>query len=70
MSELKACWWCKYFYYKQASADYSEWTPGDSFGMACGKDHWTFDAYDTSQDEFGKILQTAATCVDYHKERP
>jgi hypothetical protein len=63
--ENKLCWFCKYFYYSQAEPDYSEYTPGTEFSMECGKGHWRFNAYRTSQEEFGRILATAQMCEDF-----
>jgi len=63
--ENKLCWFCIHFYYNQASPDYSEYTPGDDFSISCGKNHWDFNAYRTSQEEFGKMLSTARTCPDF-----
>ncbi len=65
MPEIRACWFCKYFTYTNADGPYSEETPGNDFSISCNKDKWIFDAWETSQDEFGAILQTAETCPDY-----
>lgn len=69
MSErFKVCWFCKYFRYYQADAGWSEETPGSDFSIDCVKNHWKFDPYVTSQEEFGKILSTAETCEDFKKK--
>ncbi len=63
--QLKLCWWCKNFYYSQATPDYSELTPGSSFGIECMKRHWDFDAYTTTQEKFGEMLASAESCKDF-----
>lgn len=68
MSE-KLCWFCSHFWYSQATPDYSEYTPGSSFSINCEKRHWDFDAYETSQEQFGQMLSTAATCKDFDDVR-
>jgi hypothetical protein len=61
----KLCWFCSHFRYSNAEPDYSELTPGSDFDIDCTKGYWSFNAYDTSQEEFGKILSSAETCRDY-----
>ena len=69
MSEIRAenklCWFCEHFYYSQGTPDYSDLTPGSSFSMSCEKQHWNFDPYETSQEEFGKMLSSARDCPDF-----
>jgi hypothetical protein len=33
--------------------------------MSCNKQHWDFDPYKTSQEEFGKMLSSARDCPDF-----
>jgi hypothetical protein len=61
----KLCWFCRHFWYSNASPGYSELTPGDDFSMTCGEQYWSFDAYRTTQEEFGAMLAMAATCPDF-----
>lgn len=61
----RLCWFCKHFWYSSAEPDWSACTPGSDFGISCNKAHWTFDAFTTSQGEFGKMLTTARTCLDF-----
>jgi len=63
--ENKLCWFCQHFYYSTAEPDYSEYTPGSDFHMSCNKSHWDFDAFNTSQEEFGKMLTSARNCPDF-----
>ncbi len=70
MSELrecaiKVCWWCVHFNYQEGFPGYSDLTPGYEMSMSCRKGHWDFDAYKTSQDEFGDMLGSATTCPDF-----
>lgn len=61
----KRCWWCPHFRYNQQEFDYSEDTPGSNFSIACAKNHWSFDAFDTNLEQFRKIIETAETCKDF-----
>ena len=63
--DAKLCWFCKHFYWSNAIPNYSEWTPGSDFEMSCGKGHWSFDAFKTSQQKFQQMIETAKTCSDF-----
>jgi len=63
--ENKLCWFCTQFGYTEASGGYSEYTPGEDFSICCYKRHWNFSPYQTTQEEFGKMLSTARTCPDF-----
>ena len=65
MEPDKLCWWCEHFYYRQAQEDWSEFTPGYSFAIECGKDHWRFDSCRSTQAEFGACITAARTCKDF-----
>lgn len=65
--QARLCWYCQYFYYSNADPGYSEVTPGWELSMSCNKNHWTFDAYSTSQKEFADMIQTAKKCKDFKK---
>lgn len=64
-NRFKVCWLCKHFYYSTATSDWSEYTPGNDFEMFCEQRHWRFDSFETSQEDFGKMLSTAENCKDY-----
>lgn len=66
---MKACWWCRHFEYSQSDPGYSEYTPGNDFGMECYKNKWSFDSGMTTQDEFGAMLASAETCPDFEVKR-
>ena len=68
MSSTRCCWECKHFWYSQAEEDWSDLTPGSNFEIHCDQSIWSFDAFRTTQEEFGKILSTAKTC-DKFEER-
>ena len=63
------CIRCDHFNMYSGCPGYSEYTPGHNMGMSCGKHHWDFDSYETSQDEFRKMMETAETCGDYRDYR-
>jgi len=63
--ENKLCWFCQHFLYSEAEPDYSEYTAGSDFDMTCLKRHWEFSAFNTSREEFGKILISARDCPDF-----
>jgi len=62
---VKACWWCKKFRYSNSQGGYSEYTPGSDFHISCASSIWKFDSTATTQEDFGKILQTAETCLNF-----
>jgi hypothetical protein len=62
---INLCWFCEYFIYSKATEDWSEDTPGSDFSLACGKGHWEFDVFNTTQAQFAAILSTALTCKDF-----
>ena len=66
---MKACWWCHYFSYSQSDPGYSEYTPGNDFGMSCGKKKWDFSSHTTTQDEFGAMLASAESCPDFKDKK-
>ncbi len=63
---LKVCGSCKHFYFYAGVAGYSEYTPALSAGMQCMKDHWDLLLDEISQEEFRRIMSTAALdCSDF-----
>jgi len=65
MEPEKLCWWCKYFRYISAMQDWSDLTPGNDFGMVCHKSKWTFDAFESTQEDFRKCITAARTCSEF-----
>ncbi len=65
MKKVKACWWCKHFAYINGYEGCSEYTPGHQFEMLCGHNKWNFKAETTSQEDFGRMLQTAEDCQHF-----
>lgn len=63
--EERLCWWCKYFSYSNQTPGYSELTPGYEFEMSCLKGVWELDTYNTSEQEFRKMISFAKSCADF-----
>ena len=62
---VRLCWFCREFWWSNASPGYSELTPGFDFSVSCNRDHWRFDSFTTSAEDFRKMLETAKTCPDF-----
>lgn len=61
------CWSCKHFHFQGGDAGYSEYTPGYSASMYCGKNEWHFDFDNASQADLEKTLKTAETCPRFEQ---
>lgn len=59
------CLGCKHFSIDTAIEDWSEWTPGQEFRMACANNIWKFDAYKEDTESFCKKLRMAKDCAYY-----
>jgi len=59
------CWFCEHFHWSNAVEDWSDVTPGDDFEISCREDHWRFDSFNTSVDEFRAMINTGKTCKDF-----
>lgn len=64
-SEKKVCWSCRHICYSSAIPGHSEETPGLDFALDCNKNHWRFQQYTDTLDDFRRKLETANTCVDF-----
>jgi hypothetical protein len=63
--EKRFCALCQHFGIIEGQRDWSDVTPGNDFEMTCGKDHWKFDPFNTSETEYAKMMLTATKCQDY-----
>ena len=65
--ERMNCLRCKHLYYQEATPEYSELTPGTDMGLQCGRGHWNYDQFHTSQEELAAMLERAEICPDYER---
>lgn len=63
------CWECDRLRMYSADPGYSEYTPGTELSLSCAKDHWRFNAYDTSEKQAREYFRTADRCPDFEAVR-
>ena len=64
---MKICISCQNFNIQSETPDWSKHTAGDSFNFLCWKNKWSFDRFETTEEEFEKMMATAETCKFYVK---
>lgn len=65
MPVLPLCLVCRHLVWSNATPGYSEYTPGDSFYVSCGKGYWQFDQYDEEPAQWARKIQSAESCNDF-----
>lgn len=65
----KLCWFCAHCYFSNGSPSYSEWTPGYDMSLGCNKNKWRVDNYETTVDEFRKMIHMAKNCEHYKEDK-
>lgn len=59
------CWHCACLRMSPGGQGYSELTPGYDMSLECSRNHWQFDAIDTSEREARLMFRKAETCADF-----
>lgn len=67
--EAKICLFCKYFYLDPGHPGYSDITPGWDMVMQCSKGHWKFTQFETTTEEYRKMLLKADKCNHFEEVR-
>ena len=64
MPEEKLCIFCTHWYMTNRTQDYSDMTPGNDYEEGCIEGHWehAFDSWETTEEEYRKLIRTAETC--------
>jgi hypothetical protein len=65
----RTCISCDYWRFDAGSEGYSELTPGWNWSSYCGKNHWSADGVNESEEGYRDKLLTAGDCKDFEQRK-
>ena len=63
--DKQSCLGCKFFKVDVAIADWSDFTPGYSYSLSCGRGVWLFDPYEASTEGLRLIMSSSILCKEW-----